>query len=208
MIMKKIILIILVLLWLQSIHAAAKTITANALFDGKAVLTVDGKQLMLSLGETLQGIKLIEANQYRAILEINGQRQNVYLDKSIANDYSASPQLQRTTEGSHVISVNLMHQTRNVATFEVDYFYDTALAEYAVLTAKTLAQGKMTPYWSHSFTRLTPGRNLTTITLSVNDKAPPHYDSDEVQFDIHWIKGEKSGLIGTKIVPFIKRWQQ
>lgn len=188
---------------------AGPEITANALFEDKAVLKVDGKPVFLSVGEQKRGIKLIDADELHAEIEIDGQRRTLYLDKTIAKEYAGPEEIKRHRNAkSHVISASLIHQTPNLATFEVDYYYNKNLADYVTLEAKTLHQNEDTGYWEHSFTPLKPGRHITTITISMNDKAPPSYQSDAIRFNINWVDGQRSGTVGSKIIPFAKYWRQ
>jgi aspartyl protease family protein len=64
---------------------AAPRVSVYALFKGRAVLKIDGKQRMLKVGETSpEGVKLLEANSRTAVLEIDGQR----LSKQLGSDVS------------------------------------------------------------------------------------------------------------------------
>jgi hypothetical protein len=184
-------------------------ITANALFAGRAVLLVDNEPVFFANGETRQGITLVNANENRAIVRIGGEERTLYLDKGVADKYSkAENNKQNRNAKSHVISAVLMHQTTNIATFEVEYFYNKDLGERATLSAGTLQQNKPTEYWSHTYTALTPGRNITSISISMSEKAPASYNSDAIRFDINWVKGTETGSTGTLIIPFIKTWKQ
>ncbi len=206
--MHKLILLLLSFTYAGVAYGADK-ITANALFEGKAVLIIRGERVFLSAGETKKGVKLLEANGNGAVIEVNGQRKILGLDKSIAKQYADPAEWKRNIIAkTHVISAKLIHQTHNLATFEVDYYYDKKLGDYATMSAKTMFKGEATAYWSHTHTRLIPGRNLATVTVSMNDEAPPSYMSDEVRFDITWIKGDASGSTGTYLMEFIKEWRQ
>jgi hypothetical protein len=198
------------LLWISSgsAHAEPK-ITANALFAGRAVLLVDNEPIFFANGETRKGITLVNANENRAIVRIGGEEMTLYLDKGIADKYSGTENNKlNETAKSHVISAALIHQTTNIATFEVEYFYNKDMGERATLSAGTLQQNKPTEYWSHTHTALTPGRNITSISVSMSEKAPASYNSDAIRFDINWVKGEQSGSTGTLVIPFIKTWKQ
>lgn len=65
---------------------------AVALFDDKAMLEIDGKQRMLSKGQTSpEGVKLIEANSSRALVEVNGKRLNLSPQARVSTNF-APPQ--------------------------------------------------------------------------------------------------------------------
>lgn len=188
---------------------AERKITANALFPGRAVLLVDNDPVFFAVGETQRGITLVKANENFAVIKADGKEITLYLDKGVAEKYAKTEDLkQQLNAKSHVISANLIHQTSNIATFEVEYFYSKELGEHATLTAATLQQGKPTGYWSHTYTMLTPGRNIANISVSMNDKAPVSYNSDAIRFDINWAKGEQTGSTGALVIPFVKTWKQ
>lgn len=67
------------LLWLISHPVAATEVNVVGLFNGKAMVSVDGgKQQMLSVGQsTAQGVKLISADSREAVLEIDGKRKTL-----------------------------------------------------------------------------------------------------------------------------------
>lgn len=55
---------------------AIETITVLALFEDKALLHVDGRQRMFSVGETgPEGITLVSADSDRAVVKINGEEE-------------------------------------------------------------------------------------------------------------------------------------
>lgn len=189
-------------------HAERK-ITANALFEGRAVLMVDNEPVYFFKGETRQGITLVDANENRAVIRVGGEERTLYLDMGIAEKYAKAKDVEQELNArSHVISALLIHQTSNIATFEVEYFFDKASAERATLSAGTMQQNKLTDFWAHTYTVLTPGRNIATITLSMSEKAPESYNSDAIRFDINWVKGAETGATGTLVIPFIKTWRQ
>jgi rRNA maturation protein Rpf1 len=187
----------------------APEITANGLFPGKAVLTIDGKQVFLSLGQTRYGVRLIRADEDHAVIEVDGRQQTLHLDKSIAKEYSTAEQFKRYSESkSHVINAKIIHQTGNLVTFEVDYFFTENLGERANLIAKTLSRGELTDYWAHTYTPLEHGRNSTNITVAMNEKAPERYVSDQMLFEILWTRKDKSGTTGAYVMEFIKQWER
>ncbi len=68
-------------------------VAALALFKDKAVLEIDGKQRILSKGDTSpEGIALISASSKEAEIEIQGKRAVLRLDGRIAADFGASAQ--------------------------------------------------------------------------------------------------------------------
>ena len=188
---------------------AEPDIVANGLFPGKAVLTIDGKQVFISLGQTRRGVRLIEADEEHAVIEIDGKQRTLHLDKSIAKEYSTAEQFKRLEDAkSHVINAQIIHQAGNLVTFEVEYYLADKLADRATLIAKTLARGKLTDYWAHTYTPLTHGRHTANITVAMNEKAPDRYVSDQILFEILWSKRDKSGVTGAYVMEFIKQWER
>lgn len=201
------VLLIVVALLLFSAQAAPE-ITANGLFPGKALLTIDGERVLISLGQTRHGVRLIEANQDHAVIEADGKKQTLYLDKSIAKEYSTPEQFKRYSKSkSHVISADIIHQTGNLATFSVEYYFAKSPANRANLIAKTLSQGSATEYWAHTYTPLEYGRHTTSITVAMNEKVPETYVSDQMLFEIFWYNNRQSGATGAYVMEFIKQWR-
>ncbi len=67
---------------------AVEKITVMALFNNKAMIKIDNKQLMLKAGETSpEGIKLISANSREAILEYNGVQKTYKLGSEISANF-------------------------------------------------------------------------------------------------------------------------
>ena len=94
---------------LLSFPADAQEVKVLGLFEGKALLAVDGgKPRTVRTGETYAGVKLISANSEEAVVSVNGKRQRLGIGEGV---YSAiSPQSQRTTvtlssdEGGHFVT--------------------------------------------------------------------------------------------------------
>ena len=151
----------------------------------------------------------VEADEDHAVIEVDGSRIMLQLDKSIAKKYSSPEELRKhDASKSHVIQAQIIHQTGNLATFEVEYYFAKNLGERANLVAKTFSRGKMTEFWSHTYTPLEHGRNITSITVAMNAKAPERYVSDQLIFEILWHKQKKSGTTGAYVMEFIKQWER
>lgn len=61
--------------------ASAKSVTAIALFNDRAMLSVDGtKAKIVKAGSSYKGVKLISSNTSEAVIEVAGERQNLRLN--------------------------------------------------------------------------------------------------------------------------------
>jgi aspartyl protease family protein len=70
--------------------AAAQEVSVLALFEGKALLAVDGgKPRTVRAGETYAGVKLISASSEEAVVSVNGKRQRLKLGEGIYSTASA-----------------------------------------------------------------------------------------------------------------------
>lgn len=73
---------------LLSCPAEAQDVSVVALFEGKALLVVDGgKPRTVRAGETYAGVKLISANSEEAVVSVNGKRQRLRIGEGA---YSAN----------------------------------------------------------------------------------------------------------------------
>src|SRR3989338_4667821 len=70
--------------------AAAQEVSVLALFEGKALLAVDGgKPRTVGAGETYAGVKLISGNSEEAVVSVNGKRQRLRIGEGIYSTASA-----------------------------------------------------------------------------------------------------------------------
>lgn len=85
------------LLWLPAppvVHAQAGSVKVEALLPNTAVLMVNGQRKTLKAGDSFQGVKLISADASAAVLEINGERQQLGLNRNITTNFVAPVQRQ------------------------------------------------------------------------------------------------------------------
>lgn len=74
--------------------ATATAVHVEALLPNTAVLMINGQRKTLRTGDSFQGVTLISADSRAAVLEINGKRQKVALNRLITTDY-ATPETRR-----------------------------------------------------------------------------------------------------------------
>lgn len=79
----------LLLLALASGRLPAASVTVEALLPNTAVLMINGQRKTLRAGESFDGVKLISADATIALLDINGARQRVGLNRNITTNYVA-----------------------------------------------------------------------------------------------------------------------
>ncbi|WP_456406350.1 retropepsin-like aspartic protease family protein [Thiolapillus sp.] len=85
---------LLCLFWAQPLLAVEK-IKVMALFPGKAMLSIDGRSRMLAQGRTSpEGVRLIRADSYEAVVEFDGARQTLQLGSSVAARYEKAEKTQ------------------------------------------------------------------------------------------------------------------
>jgi aspartyl protease family protein len=63
---------------------AAQNIKVMALFQDKAILTIDGQRQKLEIGNTVNGVTLLEANSKQAVIKVNGETQTLKLGTGTA----------------------------------------------------------------------------------------------------------------------------
>ena len=79
-------------------------ISATALFKDKAVISIDGKQRKLQVGQVSpEGVKLIAADAEIAVLEIDGRRMELKLDGNIGGIFKRgqAPKVIRLAPGTN-----------------------------------------------------------------------------------------------------------
>jgi aspartyl protease family protein len=100
-------------LLLAGAAVAAPDVRVVGLFKGRAVVTIDGRQRMLRVGQSSpEGVRLIAADSESALLEVEGQQIRASLDARISASKKARPmnevQIRRDRTGmySTVGSIN------------------------------------------------------------------------------------------------------
>jgi aspartyl protease family protein len=69
---------------------AVEKITVVGLFKDKAIVHIDGKQRILTIGKTSpEGVKLISANSREAVIEIDGNQETYTLGTHISGEFTA-----------------------------------------------------------------------------------------------------------------------
>ena len=83
---------LVVLILLPILVYGEKSITAIALFDSRAMLSIDGnKAKIMREGQTFKGVTLISSNTSEAVIEVNGKRESLVLNSStvVSNELGA-----------------------------------------------------------------------------------------------------------------------
>ncbi len=80
-------LILVLVLGSNIVVAADGGVSVIALFSGKALLQIGGQQKILSEGDTFEGVLLESATGRGAVVVVDGKRQNLGLNQSIAGNF-------------------------------------------------------------------------------------------------------------------------
>jgi aspartyl protease family protein len=84
---------LMALVLFSAASSAVERVYVTALFDGKAMVEIDGKRRMLSLGQASpEGVILISANSTSAVLEVDGERGTYRLGSRVGGRYTAPGQ--------------------------------------------------------------------------------------------------------------------
>jgi aspartyl protease family protein len=130
------------LVMFSPLHAYCADIAVTALFNGKAVLIVDGgKPRTLSVGDsTPEGVKLISANSETAVVEYDRQRQSLQLGQGTRVGSSAS------SSGSGQVTLTADSRGHFVTTgsingLSVRFLVDTGASSVALSTTEAKRLG-------------------------------------------------------------------
>jgi len=73
-----------------AVAAESLHVTAAALFEGRAMLGIDGSRRLLRVGETSpEGVKLVSATAREAVIEIDGRRQTLAPGRDTGGGFAA-----------------------------------------------------------------------------------------------------------------------
>jgi len=91
------------LAWLLASVAHATDIEVAGLFNGKAMVSVNGSPpKVLSVGQTLQNVKLVSASSSAAVFEVDGKKQTLGMGQSISTasgGNGSKPTIKLTADG-------------------------------------------------------------------------------------------------------------
>lgn len=91
----RLLLIFLFMFFFSQSVLAVQNVVVQALFPGKAVIMIDDRRHVLSVGESSpEGVKLIAADTHKAILEIEGERKEYAPGSAISLSFEKPEQLQ------------------------------------------------------------------------------------------------------------------
>ena len=162
----------LLLSWLilivLSVSLSATMVTVKGLFNGAAILIIDGRQVLLKEGKSKHGVTLVEATSRDAILDINGERQRVGLSKQVGGHYQAptvkTVRITSKQGGHHWVQGKINGHT-------VDFMVDTgaSLISMNIATAKRLGidYKKGTPGHVSTANGITEVRRVTLNEVTI-----------------------------------------
>lgn len=76
----------------------ADTVVLQALFNNKAMVSINGKSILLVKDKPVQGYRLIKSDSYEAVIEFNGQARRYTINGSpVQSRYSAGKELAAVT---------------------------------------------------------------------------------------------------------------
>lgn len=173
------------LLVLAPVAGWAADITVTALFNGKAVLVVDGgKPRTLASGDvTAEGVKLLSATSEAAVVEYNGQRRTLTLGDAtrigVASTASGSGQVILTADArGHFVTTGLINGV------SVRFLVDTGASSVALSTAEARRLGinYLAGTRAHASTAngIVPVYRVKLDTVRVGDITLNNVDADVV----------------------------
>lgn len=94
---------------------AEMDVRVSALFDGRAVLEIDGNVRMLRVGQiSPEGVRLVSADARKAIIDIDGKRQSLELSRHIGGSFAAPERISvavaRNANGEYLVAGSINGQ--------------------------------------------------------------------------------------------------
>lgn len=125
---------LIILLNTQLVWSDNLSIVVVGLFTGHAVVEVNQKQHILTVGKTTpEGVKLISATSRNAVLEVNGEQKEYVLGNHISTNFTPPPAQPEVT----IWPTNGMYLTTgSINGYTVDFVVDTGASTIA-LNAET-----------------------------------------------------------------------
>ncbi len=107
-----------------SVALSAGKIKVVGLFKDKAIVTIDGKQRVLSKGKTSpEGIELISANSREAIIQVDGEQRTLQLGTHIGSEFTSDVRKKTVTIAPNTSGMYMVNGSING--FQVEFLVDT-----------------------------------------------------------------------------------
>lgn len=120
------------------VHGAA-SIEVRGLFNGGAILVIDGTQHMLKAGQTSpEGVRLVSADSRKAVIEVGGKRHSMGLSRQISANFTP-PQRKTTAVQRNGNNQYLVNGTINGVTTEM--LIDTGATAVAMSSSTARSLG-------------------------------------------------------------------
>lgn len=124
-------------LFVASPIMAAEQVQVLGLFSGKAMLMIDGQSYTLSAGETSpEGVKLISADSNKALLEMDGKRQELMLGTQISSHY---PEAKKKVVDIYPDEIGMYRVNGSINGQSINFLVDTGASDIA-MNSKQAAQ--------------------------------------------------------------------
>ena len=131
--------VLVLALGLSSFATAADKIMVMALFADKAMVAIDGRNYLLSVGGPAhEGVRLLAADSASALLEIDGKQRRMALNDQIGSRYKQAP----TTDVTVWPNLHGMYTTAGgIDGQPVDFLVDTGASDVAMNAAQARSLG-------------------------------------------------------------------
>jgi len=131
--------ILFLFLCCMPVSHAIEQLEVQGLFSGKAVINIDGKMHVLSIGEiSPEGVKVISADSRSAVLEIDGQHKSYQLGNTIHTNFE-KPEFVREQIFADVNGMYLTYG--NINGHQVRFLVDTGATTVAMSSQKARQLG-------------------------------------------------------------------
>jgi aspartyl protease family protein len=120
------------MLSIGSLVSAAVQLEVVALFENKALLLINNKKVLLSVGDSSEeGITLISANAKQAVIEVDGVKKNYTLGNSVRFSANQAPQTKQDIT-VYRNQNNLFTTVGSINGFPVNMLVDTGASAVAI----------------------------------------------------------------------------
>ena len=136
--------IVFISLVVSTTQAAEPHIEVIALFENKAMLHVGDERILVSAGETiLDGITLVSADAYGAVIEIDGQKRRYQLGNVVRSQGSNAENSEQTDSDIIVYQgIDTMFRTvGSINGYPVNFLLDTGASSIAISSQESKRLG-------------------------------------------------------------------
>ena len=208
--MKIALLLVLILLNFQV--NAIPPVKVLALYNNKAYLQVDQRQIMLTSGQAHQGVFLVSADARQAVIEYQQKRYVLAIEDIDGSAFLDQQTIERHRQSkSHIINFDVVQDKPDQIAVQIDCYHNRQSKDRMYLQVTAFNNEQSVSQVTHPVQWIEHGRQMVPLTLQFksaggsdrNDRA----HSTRLQVSLYHVSSTGKQLVDRRQLDYLKTWQ-